>query len=126
MPHSDLPAGSIRLSPDSEITDLWPPDDIDTLFACLANHRRRLLIDCVSESSGPLLVERLVEQISARETEGSTGTPSDERRAEITIALLHNHLPRMDEAAVVEFDREASTVSEGADFDDAAALLEAV
>lgn len=126
MPHSDLPAGTVRLFPDSEITDLWAPDDIDTLFACLANHRRRLLIDCVSENSGPLLVERLVEQISARETEGSTGTPSDETRAGITITLLHNHLPRMDEAEVVEFDHEANTVSEGGDFDVAVALLEAV
>lgn len=126
MSHGDPPVDSIRLFPDSEITDLRTPDDLDALFTCLADHRRRLLIDCLSENPGPLPVERLVEDVSERETGERTGTPSDETRTDVTITLRHNHLPRMDEAALVEFDHEANTVSKGGDFDVAAAVLDVV
>ena len=126
MPRSDDPAADFHPSPAPELTNLRTPDNVDTLFACLADQRRRLLIECLSEQPGPVVVEELVQYVSEREYGATTGTPSDDTLAEIAVTLLHNHLPRMDEAGVIDVDHETSTVQEGDRYDIATSLLEVV
>lgn len=107
-------------------TSLDTPRDIDSLFACLANHRRRLLLEGLSERSGPVVVEELVQHIVEREDEATADTGGNDQLSEITIALFHNHLPKLQEAGVIDVDHETNTVREGYRFQTAKSLLETV
>lgn len=126
MPRSDDSEDDSSPAPDSEATGRLTPDELDALCACLADHHRRVLIDRLSETSGQMVVDELVEHLSERETGETSRTPSNVSPAELTITLLHNHLPKLDEAGVVEVDDETKTVREGDRFDVATSFLEVV
>ena len=96
------------------------------MFACLADRRRRILLDVLSENGGPVVVEELVEQIHERERTEFTDTPSDDTLVGITVALYHNHLPMMSEAGVIDVDHETNTVREGDRYETAMELLRVV
>jgi hypothetical protein len=57
--------------------------------------------DCVSRDD---LVEYLVSSNSKR------GATSAEHRERVTIGLLHNHLPRLADAGMLEYDQRSETV----------------
>ena len=97
---------------------------MDAIFGCLASHQRRLLIECLSETSGPVVVEELVQQISEQGDRSAAEASRDERLGDAAITLLHNPLPRMDEAGVIEVDHETKTIQKGDRFSTAASLLE--
>lgn len=76
--------------------------------ALAATPRRRLLYSLVEDE------ESTVEELAAilgdwevTKTE-TTHTPAD--RTEIRLQLLHNHLPRLAEAGLIEYDRDTGTV----------------
>ena len=125
MPPSENSSKGPTLLPDSGTSDSQTPEDIDAIFKCLAGHRRRLLIETLSTMSGSVGVEELVQRISEGDIR-TPGTTSDDRLNEVTISLLHTHLPKMDEAGVVEVDHETKTIQEGDRFCTAASLLEVV
>ncbi|WP_440009098.1 DUF7344 domain-containing protein [Halomicrococcus sp. SG-WS-1] len=110
--------------PDSVTSDRQTPEDVDAIFECLASHRRRLLIESLSETSGPVVVEESVQTMSEQGNRRTPRTLRGDRLVEITIALLHTYLPKMDEAGVV--DHEAKTVQEGDRFCTAESLLEVI
>jgi hypothetical protein len=51
---------------------------------------------------------------------------SDDELAEITVTVLHNHLPKLSEAGVIEFDYETNTVCLGPQFETAKDVLRVV
>lgn len=126
MPGSDEPRGDTHPSSESIPTDRRTPEDLDAVFACLAHQRRRLLIECLSENPGPIVVEEVVRYISERDDVSTTDTLSNETPAELTITLLHSHLPKMADAGVIEVEHETNTIREGYRFDLATSLLEVV
>lgn len=126
MPQSDDPSDGPYLSVDSANGNLRAPEDVDTLFECLADHRRRLLIEYLAENSGPVVVEEIVRYISEPDGGATHDTLSTDTLVEITVTLLHNHLPKMNDAGVVDVDHETSTVQEGDRFEIATALVAVV
>lgn len=125
MRRSDDPGDDAHPSSESIPADRRTPEDLDAVFACLAHQRRRLLIECLSENPGPIVVEEIVQYLSEREDVSTTDTPN-ETPAEMTITLLHSHLPKMEDAGVIEVEHETNTIQEGYRFDLATSLLETV
>lgn len=82
------------------------------IFALLAKRRRRLLLRILQESDSPPSVSELAERIEALEDE----SPSDEAQRTIYLSLYHNHLPRLEEADVVRYDRAEGTVAPDVNF----------
>lgn len=126
MAHSDDSSDGPHPFANSAPTDSRRPTTVDTLFSCLANSRRRLVIDCLWENPGPVVVEEVVEHLTDRDDEATSTTRSDDERVEPTVALFHAHLPKLEEAGVVEVDHETNTVCEGDRFDLATSVLEVV
>jgi len=126
MPRSEDPPDDSYSGLNAAVADMPTPNDVDELFACLADQQRRLLIECVAEHAGPLVIEELVQHISDREDGATPETQSKGALVETTIALLHQHLPKMDEARIIDVDHETNTVQEGEYFDVALAVLEVV
>lgn len=60
-------------------------------------------------------------------TEGAldptTLTPDDRRRKQFKLELRHNHLPWLDDAGYVHWDRDANTITRGPKFDEIEPLL---
>lgn len=74
-------------------------------------HRRFLVVEL--EPGETVSVSEVVHEVASRDPDVSTADADDERsvRRRITIDLVHNHLPRLDEHDVVEYDSEGNEVA---------------
>lgn len=98
-------------------------NDLDTLFACLADSRRRTIIRILAEETTPMPLEPVTKQIREREC-GPFSTDGRDAQQEIAISLVHRHLPKMVDAEIVEVNFETDTIEEGCRFMAAVSHLE--
>ncbi|WP_266081972.1 DUF7344 domain-containing protein [Haladaptatus caseinilyticus] len=89
-------------------TNSGHPSEEEAVDLLRHEHRRAIItyldqkpIDCASFGD---LVECIISSGSKRET------TLDERREQVAIGLLHNHLPRLADADVLEYDQRSETV----------------
>ncbi|WP_290812156.1 hypothetical protein [Halovivax sp.] len=95
--------------------------ETDAFHALLADSRRRRLLAHLRRHRQSSLAE-CVRAIVERE--GKRSLADDGARERVAISLVHDHLPRLADYDIVEYDAEARTVSVGDAFDDLAAALE--
>ena len=74
----------------------------NTINALLANPDRRHLLSVLREN-GSATVEELSHLIAARKRDTLPDGGADVRRC-VAVALIHNHLPRLADSGVVEYD----------------------
>ena len=87
---------------------------LDRLFDALSHPYRRRVLRAIAASN-------------PREEDDFTPAEfaaDDQKRAEFLTALHHSHLPRLDEAGFIEWDRETKTIRRGPRYDEIAPLLE--
>lgn len=81
--------------------------------------------------------DRLLETVADRQRRVvllllKRGAVEDERdllfrsKDETKAALVHNHLPKLEEAGYIEWDRESGTIEKGPEFDEIEPLLELI
>ncbi len=92
------------------------------IFVLLSKRRRRLILRILRESTAPLTTTELANRVGEAEQEN----PSNEDLCLVSLALSHDHLPRLNEADVVSYDRNDGTVHPGANFDVLVRVLERV
>lgn len=90
------------------------------IYALLAHHRRRLILRILQDFPATLSAAELTDVLADCECE----EPTDRNRQRILLSLNHNHLPRMNDAAVLEYDRESGTVRRGPNFGVLVGLIE--
>lgn len=98
--------------------DLSDPD----VFALLGKRRRRLALRILRESASPLRAMEIARYIGEREYE----SPATDAVNTVYVSLHHNHLPQLDEAGAVAYDRTEGTVRPGRNFDALVRVLEGV
>lgn len=91
-----------------------PPSDqrslgTDAICSLLENSRRRTLLSVVLETDAET-DEELARRVAARERNRPLADVSDDVRDRVYVALVHNHLPRLADHDVIEYDRAAGTV----------------
>lgn len=79
---------------------------INSIHAILGDDRRRAAVDAIAEGEPPIGVRELARTISDRERTGASRSPDD-----IAATLHHQHLPTLDDAAVIDYDVETNTVT---------------
>ncbi len=108
-------SGDIGEAP-TEPTDGWSDfllaPGLDRILDSLCNRRRRLLL--------LLLNERGVINRDAVLFRGEGDTSPTE------LELLHNHLPKLEEAGYIEWNRETGDISKGHRFDEIEPVLELI
>ena len=72
------------------------------LYKLLADHRRRVLLQCLRNTDASLSVSALVTEL----IQGDGREPSG-RDVETEIAVHHIHLPKLADAGVIEYDQSA-------------------
>ena len=79
------------------------------LHRLLATERRRELLQLVYEHDGGN-VKNLTSRLAASERTGSEAGSDEERRERIAISLIHNHLPRLADHDLIEYDQRSGDV----------------
>ncbi|WP_435095939.1 DUF7344 domain-containing protein [Halorubrum sp. N11] len=83
----------------------------DDLFNVLANQRRRFAVHLLKrEEKDRLEIGDMAEQIAAWENGIDTAEITGNDRKRVYTALQQSHLPKMDEAGVVEFNKDRGIV----------------
>lgn len=82
----------------------------DTLFDLLAERRRRYALYTLTGAEDGLAdVETLADEVALTEARINDVTLSESLREEIETELRENHLPRLADAEVVDFDPRSDT-----------------
>ena len=96
---------------------------VDMVLSCLANERRRTLIECLTDESTPLEWEVVVQRLAEREAGRAIDTVADTTIQAIATRLAHVHLPKLADAGILDVDNERNLVQTEANFGAATALL---
>jgi DNA-binding transcriptional ArsR family regulator len=89
-----------------------PPElSADRAFAVLENERRRNVLEFLQEEDGASTLSDLAELIAARENDVDREALSSDQRKRVYIGLYQRHLPKMDDAGVVDYDQRAGDVT---------------
>lgn len=83
--------------------------DRDTAFELLKNWRRREVLRCLADHE-QLELGELAERVAATENDVSRAELTSKQRKRVYVALYQCHLPMMDRAGVVAFNRARGIV----------------
>lgn len=100
-----------QTSPDSRQSPI-SGISLDTLYDILQNERRRLVLHyLVNVPNHEAVLGTLATQIAAWENEIPFSSVTSTLRKRTYNTLQQNHLPRMDEAGLVQYDRHRGTIT---------------
>jgi hypothetical protein len=90
---------------------------VDAVADVLGHRRRRYVLYHLREQ-GTAVAQTLADHIAERERDESTVEPNPARREHLRTELLHTHLPKLDDAGAITFER----TGEFAEYDASEAL----
>jgi hypothetical protein len=90
---------------------------LDQIFSVLKNQRRRYVIEYLSSVDGPVSLGELAEQIAGWENDKEPRLVGSRERKRVYVALYQSHLPKMEEAGAITYNKDRGIVDEGADID---------
>ena len=83
---------------------------IESVFNILRNSRRRAVLDHLRSGDGTSTLKELAEQIAADENNIDVDQLSSQQRKRVYISLYQNHLEKMADAGLIEYDPDRGTV----------------
>ncbi|MFC7140234.1 hypothetical protein ACFQMA_10375 [Halosimplex aquaticum] len=83
-------------------------DEWEGVRACVANEHRRAVLDVVAARTGPVSRAAIARELAARDVSMSS---SPDAVHSVEIQLHHVHLPKLDDAGLVDYDADAETVA---------------
>jgi DNA-binding transcriptional ArsR family regulator len=95
--------GAERTSPDGDV-----PRDI--VFSTLSNRRRRLVVRYLLSGHETVEVRDLARAIAARENDIPEAELSYKQRKRVYTSLHQTHLPKLDEAGFVTYERDRGQI----------------
>lgn len=98
--------------------------ELTTAFGLLSNERRFALIDALADR-GSLELGTFANELVDDEIDAPRDTPEwKNKRKAAYISLIQNHVPKLVDAGVVQYDEDAHIVMRGDRFDDVAEVLD--
>ncbi|WP_267640723.1 DUF7344 domain-containing protein [Haloarchaeobius amylolyticus] len=111
----------------NEEAEVSTPVSEDELFDVLSNQRRRYAVHVLKqEEQAAIDIGPMARQIAAWENDVELSQVDYSERKRVYTALQQQHLPRMDEAGVVEFDKDRGVVEPTAALADVDLYLDVV
>jgi DNA-binding transcriptional ArsR family regulator len=96
---------------DSEEGDDGGSIPLDDQFAILKNRRRRDILKYLREHDGESTLSDLAEFVAAKENDVEISLLSSDERKRVYIGFYQCHLPQMDDAGVVDFEKRSGDVT---------------
>lgn len=84
------------------------PDDV--VFGLLSNERRRLVLRYLYEYQDPTTLSDLAEHIASTEKDKSVSALSSSERKRVYVGLQQFHLPKLDDANVIDYSKSRGRV----------------
>lgn len=85
---------------------------LNLIFTLLSNQRRRRVVTVLLERESPIALHELVTAVASWETdETEWADVSADLTDEVAAALHHVHLPKLDEADLIDYDTETNAVT---------------
>lgn len=81
-------------------------DEVDLL----ANQRRRYVLACLADTTQPLVLTSLAEDVAIYENESPRTEISNEEVRTIRTSLYHSHIPKLVDAGVVKYNQERGLI----------------
>ena len=82
----------------------------DTVFEVLKSPRRRYALYYLKRAGGKAELSEITEQVAAWENEIPPAKLASEQRKRVYISLYQTHMPKLDDAGVVEYDQSRGVV----------------
>ena len=82
-----------------------------SIFACLGHPYRRKTVTIVTEMDVPIAIHELAREIATRSDRVLSDDGESDPVESIRIELYHNHLPKLAEADLIEYDQDVNLVS---------------
>lgn len=98
----------------------------DEVFEMLANQRRRFAVHLLKREEQSLTIGRMAEQIAAWENDVDAAEITGSERKRVYTALQQSHLPKMDRAGIVEYDKNRGTIEPTAALEDVDVYMDVV
>ena len=95
----------------------------ETALELLTKQQRRRILRRVADTPDGATVDQLTQHLRGTDSRHPDGNGSVEHRG---IELHHVHLPKLQDANVIEYDTSQGTVYRGREFQNVLALLEAI
>ena len=87
------------------------PISPDTILSAVASEHRRAILNALDTApDNTLEYDALVDCVADRIRDEDTERVSDEHRQRVRIALHHTHLPKLDDARIIDYDAEMGHV----------------
>ena len=94
---------------------------LDVIFELLKNQRRRHLLRYLDERDGKVPLGELAEHVAALENDTTVNALTSGQRKRVYVGLYQCHLPKMDDAGVIDFNRDRGLI----ELNESAAQLDA-
>jgi len=87
------------------------PISPDTVLSAVANEHRRAILDALDNASKKTLeYDELVDRVADRVRDEGVKRQSDEHRQRVRIVLRHTHLPKLEEARIIDYETETGHI----------------
>ncbi len=83
----------------------------DVIFELLKNRRRRQVLAYLLENEATVTLGELAERIAAWENDTEVAALSSDQRKRVYVALYQTHLPKMDDAGIVDYDQDRGLIT---------------
>ena len=107
---------SVDTSLPEEITSVTASEESDGLskdviFELLKNRRRREVLQYLLDREETVTLGELAEQIAAWENDTTVNALSSDQRKRVYVALYQTHLPKMDDAGIIDYDQDRGLIA---------------
>ncbi|MFC5973846.1 hypothetical protein ACFPYI_21190 [Halomarina salina] len=111
--------------PETDVAETAAPETLakDDLFHLLQNERRRRAVQYLLEQDESVDMGSIAEHIAALENDITVAELSSAQRKRVYVGLYQCHLPKLDEAGVIDYDKNRGTVTRTALTEDLAPYL---
>jgi hypothetical protein len=113
-------ASATDAPPEPEVTEDEQPVEqttpdlpLDVTFEVLKNRRRRLVLEYLRDAEDTVTIGELAEHIAAIENDTTVQQLNAQQRKRVYIGLYQCHLPKMDDAGVVDFNQDRGRIDAG-------------
>ncbi|NHN49488.1 hypothetical protein G9464_18110 [Halostella sp. JP-L12] len=84
---------------------------LDDVLDCLSNERRRLTIEIIHDTDGPLSLSEVAERVAARQYGVERAALTSDQRKCVYTGLYQAHMSKLTEVDAVAFDDREKTIS---------------
>jgi len=82
----------------------------DVVFDLLSNPRRRFVLSYLRQEGGPVDLVDLADEIAAWENDTPVEDLTSQQRKRVYVSIYQTHVPKLEDAGVVDYDRESGLV----------------